>query len=76
MGKHSVSGRRPRTVKMVDTYGTEHLLTPEALAAGRGGGGRYYPLCQSEVIPAALVDPPMTYCRLCIRLPAQRSVGV
>lgn len=73
-GKHRLAGRRPRTVEVVDA-GTDqaHLLTLDALAAGRGAEGRYVALCGADVLPAALVAPPRQRCRSCPFVPAQRS---
>jgi hypothetical protein len=61
-------------VEMVDARTLQaHLLTDEALAAGRRGEGRYVALCGVDVLPAALVTREARYCRLCTPVPAQRS---
>jgi hypothetical protein len=73
MGKHSKLRRHrhqiapPRgMVEMVDIRtGDNHLLTSDAAAAGRQAAGLYRALCGADILPAALVDPGMSYCRLC-----------
>lgn len=73
MGKHRKLRRHhhqlapPRgMVEMVDIRtGDTHLLTPDAAAAGRQAAGRYRSLCGADILPAALVDPGMGYCRPC-----------
>lgn len=74
MGKHSKLRRHrhqivpPRgMVEMVDIRtGDNHLLTLDAAAAGRQAAGLYRALCGADILPAALVDPGMSYCRLCL----------
>lgn len=81
MGKHSKVRHRTRhpaprgMVEMVDIRtGENHLLTPEAAAAGRRAEGRYLPLCGVDVLPAAVVDPGRGYCWSCrSTIPNQRS---
>ncbi len=55
----------------------EHLLTPDAAAAGRLGGGRYIALCGADVIPASMVEPGRGFCQPCrvALILAQRSRG-
>ena len=72
MGRHSKvksSARHPvprGLIEMVDIRtGNNHLLTPDAAAAGRKAPHRYLALCGAEVIPAALADPGTGFCRLC-----------
>lgn len=53
-----------------------HLLTPDAAAAGRVGGGRYIALCGADVIPAAMTEPGRGYCQSCrtsTTIPTQRT---
>lgn len=58
--------RSRRLIAWVDARTSiTHLLTPEAAAAGRLGGGRYITLCGANVLPASLVDPGESYCRAC-----------
>lgn len=73
MGKHSKQRLHRQQimplrgmVEMVDIRtGQRHLLTPDAAAAGRRTTGRYYGLCGTDILPAALVDPGTDYCWLC-----------
>lgn len=70
MGKHSkVRNRNPARsgmIEMVDIRtGHNHLLTPDAAAAGRRDPHGYLALCGTDVIPAALVDPGTGYCWPC-----------
>jgi hypothetical protein len=73
MGKHSKPRRHRHQiaptrgmVEMVDIRtGDNHLLTPDAAAAGRQSAGLYRALCGADILPAALVDPGMSNCRLC-----------
>ncbi len=52
-----------RTAELVDARsGQTHLLTSDALTAGRAAKGRYVALCGVEVAPAALVRG---YCQNC-----------
>jgi hypothetical protein len=58
---------RRRTVEMVDARTLQaHLLTDEALAAGRRGDGRYIALCGSDVLPASLAAAERGFCRRCV----------
>lgn len=74
MGRHSKRRQTQprRTVEMVDTTGTAHLLS---VAAAENGlpRGRYTTLCGEDVQPAALVAREARYCRLCAPIPTQRS---
>jgi hypothetical protein len=59
---------------MVDARTLEaHLLTDEALAAGRRGEGRYTALCGVNVLPASLTAAERGYCTSCVPVPAQRT---
>ncbi|MGH3888607.1 MAG: hypothetical protein ACRDSZ_18945 [Pseudonocardiaceae bacterium] len=66
--------RTPRAAEVVDA-GTlkAHLMTLDALAAGRRAAGRYVALCGADVLPAALVTPPRGTCPSCRSIPSQRS---
>ncbi len=58
--------RIPAVIDMVDvTSHLTHLMTPDALDAGRRPHGRYLALCGDLVLPAALVDPGKGYCLPC-----------
>lgn len=58
--------RPPRLVELVEAVtSTTHLITLDALAAGRKGRGRYIAVCGADVIPHALVAPPGPPCRTC-----------
>lgn len=73
MGRHSpdyLAQQRRRTIEMVDTTGTAHLLTTDAAADGYRQG-RYIAVCGDDVVPAALVATMARYCPLC-PVPAQR----
>jgi hypothetical protein len=60
-------------VEMVDARTrTAHLLTDEALAAGRRGEGRYTALCGVEVLPASLTVAERGHCTSCVPIPAPR----
>jgi hypothetical protein len=52
--------------EVTDTDGTAHLVTEEAMAAGRPAG-RYRAACGSEVLAASLTTPERGYCRSCRR---------
>jgi hypothetical protein len=66
--------RRDRSIEMVDARTLQaHLLTDEALAAGRRGEGRYVALCGVDVLPASLTAAERGYCTSCVPIPAQRS---
>jgi hypothetical protein len=71
MGRHSKLRRQqvmtPRgMVEIVDTRtGQRHLLTQDAAATGQQTTGRYHTLCDTEILPAALVDPGTGYCWPC-----------
>lgn len=79
-GRHSLKTRRAertarrRTVEVVDvrTF-TAHVLTQDALAAGRLPKGRYIALCGREVLPAGLTEPGNGRCSSCVAIPAQRA---
>jgi hypothetical protein len=68
--------RRPALVAWVDLRTRiTHLLTPDAAAAGRAGGGRYLAVCGADVIPASITDPGNGYCQSCYTasIPQQRT---
>ena len=68
--------RRSELCPWVDlTTLIEHLLTLNAAAAGRLGGGHYIALCGAEVIPASMVEPGRGFCQPCraASIPTQRS---
>lgn len=46
--------------------GTAHLVTTEAMAAGRRVG-RYTAVCDAQVIAASLTEPESGRCRACRR---------
>lgn len=53
-------------VEMVDILtGHNHLISPDAAAAGWQAVGRYQALCGADVLPAAMVDPGTGYCWPC-----------
>lgn len=74
--------RRPRplrgvrvTIAQVDLRtGVRHLLTPDAVAAGRVREGRYIALCGAQVIPAMTASGVKCQpCQAAAAIPAQRS---
>jgi hypothetical protein len=84
VGRHSTPQHRPqsdraerqrtRTVEIVDSSGTAHLLSVAAAENGLSRG-RYTAICGGDVLPAALVARQARYCRLCAPVPTQRSRG-
>ena len=56
------------TIEMVDRR-TEiaHRVTDEAFAAGRRDGGRYWAICDAQVLPASLTAPARGHCPACER---------
>jgi hypothetical protein len=75
-----LTGRRARiqgarvTIAQVDLRtDVRHLLTPDAVAAGRVKGGRYIALCGAQVVPA--MTESREDCQPCQAavIPAQRS---
>lgn len=78
-GKHSLdsgfpSRQRVLTIDMVDVEShLMHLMTPDALDAGRLPRGCYIALCGEKVLPAALVDPGEDYCMPCRRTRFQKN---
>jgi ribosomal protein L20A (L18A) len=50
-----------------------HLLTLDALAAGRLAAGRYIALCREDVLPARLTEPGMGRCPFCVWIPRQQA---
>ncbi len=76
-----LTGRRARirgvrvTIAQVDLRtGVRHLLTPDAVAAGRVREGRYIALCGAQVVPAMTGSG--AKCQLCqaaAAIPTQRS---
>lgn len=80
MGKHSKVQRHTRQVvlrgmvEMVDIRtGDNHLLTPDAAAAGRMAPYHYLALCGADIVPAALIDPGTGYCLPCRSKPPTRE---
>lgn len=75
-GRHSIATRRrARALEMVEvsTHVT-HLLTPQALDAGKRASGGYVAVCGSRVIPAPTAEPGGSYCRSCTgAIPTRRS---
>lgn len=51
-------------IAVTDVGGTAHLVTDDAMAAGRRAG-RYVAVCGSEVIAASLTTPESRHCRAC-----------
>lgn len=66
--RHETISGVQRTIEMVDTAGTAHLLTIDAAASGLPRG-RYTALCGEDVLPAALVAREARSCRLCAPIP-------
>lgn len=68
-GKHTRPRGRPRLAQprlfaWVDLRtSVMHYLTPDAAAAGRGGGGRYVALCGWDLIPASMAEPGRGTCQ-------------
>jgi hypothetical protein len=67
-----------RTVEMVDAHDLlVHLLTEDAIAAGRNATAKYIALCGADVLPAAMVDPGERRCAVCLEqrlaVPEQRT---
>ena len=56
------------TIEMVDRC-TEvaHRVADEAFAAGRRDGGRYWAICDAQVLPASLTAPARRHCPECER---------
>jgi hypothetical protein len=87
MGQHSKPApvREPReyrqgdrTVTMVDARNHKtHLLTLDALSAGRRPDTPYHALCGQTVIPASMTAPDRARCRECVQrtlvIPMQRG---
>ncbi len=75
--------RRPRprpvrvTIAQVDLRtGMRHLLTPDAVAAGRAGGADYIALCGAQIVPAmAGTGVKCQPCQVAAAIPTQRSRG-
>lgn len=63
--RHTTTTQRRRTVEMVDSTGTAHLLTADAAENGLTKG-RYTAVCGGDVLPAALVAREARHCRLCV----------
>jgi hypothetical protein len=84
MGRHSsrrstpvrftLRSRPPQVVEWVDLRsGITHLLTTEAVKAGRTGCGRYVAVCGAEVFPSDSTEP-IGGCQPCHgSVPIQRS---
>ncbi|MGH3799847.1 MAG: hypothetical protein ACRDTD_06900 [Pseudonocardiaceae bacterium] len=61
-------------IEMVDARtGAAHLVTDQAVTAGRRSGGRYAAVCGQQVLGASLTEPPRGTCHSCISIPTQRS---
>jgi hypothetical protein len=58
-------------VAVTDTSGVVHLVTDEAMAAGRAAG-RYWAICGYPVLSASLTAPERQRCSLCLRRAARR----
>lgn len=62
-----------RAVPVTDARtGTAHLVTDEAMAAGRRAGGRYSAGCGIEVLPASLTAPELRSSPGCVTAAAAR----
>ena len=56
----------PRLFALTDARtGEAHLVTDEAMVAGRRDGGRYVATCGVEVLPASLTAPDRRSCLDC-----------
>jgi len=53
-----------RLITMTDVMGITHLLTDDAMIAGRPSG-RYVAVCGDEVLAGSLTTPERDYCRPC-----------
>jgi len=56
---------------VTDTEGVAHLVTENAMVAGRSAG-RYLAVCDTQILAASLTTPEHGYCRLCRRWRAGR----
>jgi hypothetical protein len=56
---------------VTDNAGVEHLVTEEAMAAGRPIG-RYVAVCGAPVLAASLTTPECSSCRACRHWRADR----
>lgn len=56
---------------VTDTDGMTHLVTEDAMAAGRPSGC-YVAVCDSPILAASLTTPERSYCRSCRRESAGR----
>jgi len=56
---------------VTDTAGTAHLVTDDAMAAGRAAGC-YLAVCGAVVLAASLTTPESGHCRACRRWRAGR----
>lgn len=64
----------PRLVALTDARtGTAHLVTDDAMVAGRRAGGRYSAVCGIEVLPASLTAPERRSCPGCVAGTAART---
>ena len=63
------------TIAQVDAHtGVRHLLTPDAVAAGRVKAGRYIALCGAQVIPAPTGSGVKCQpCQIAAAIPTQRN---
>lgn len=63
----------PRLVALTDVYtGAAHLVTDEAMAAGRRAAGRYVAICGADMLPASLTAPERRICPHCAVLAIAR----
>lgn len=63
----------PRLVALTDVHtGAAHLVTDEAMVAGRRAGGHYAAVCGVDVLPASLTAPERRSCRHCAALAAAK----
>jgi hypothetical protein len=79
-GRHSVKRKKAEraehrgVAEVVDARTLRaHLLTPDALVAGKHAAGRYIALCGQDVLPASLTEPGRGRCPSCVSIPTQRS---
>lgn len=63
----------PRLVALTDVHtGAAHLVTDEAMAAGRRDGGHYAAVCGVDVLPASLTAPERRCCPDCAAVAVAR----
>ncbi|MGH3904231.1 MAG: hypothetical protein ACRDTE_08585 [Pseudonocardiaceae bacterium] len=67
MVRQNTAARAPVALRAVtDVDGTTHLVTDEAMAAGRAGGC-YGAVCGDHVLAASLTMPEPRHCQKCRR---------